>query len=127
MRTLKFRAWDGIRIIPYAAQDHMGRLKTSWEGHDTELVLMQYTGLKDSQGVEVYEGDILLSNTKVTTHLEVRWKNKWGRFVMVGFNKARRKEFELGIGTADLRTVIGNIYENPELLSDTNTPQGNER
>lgn len=63
----------------------------------------QYTGLKDKNGKEIYEGDKIGNGV-------VRWSDLHAQFKIVG------KDFETDMVYASSREVIGNIYENPELL-----------
>lgn len=87
------------------------------EGYrEVNIELMQYTGLKDKEGKEIYEGDVLQWRTR--DHEEnplnmyfVYWDNKNASF-LIGDEK------EIGYGTEILQwaEIIGNIYQNPELL-----------
>ncbi len=124
MREIKFRAWDemhkkmlyeGDKELDYYAMTFDGRIVTA---ADTDLVmadgamaflkLMQYTGLKDKNGTEIYEGDILVNGRN---KWEVFWHiHKW----LLRHTELRQvKEIIQDIETCE---VIGNIYENPELL-----------
>ncbi len=113
MREIKFRQWDSIRRVWYtdigAVGDGMwnGFPYVSWELYP----IMQYTGLKDRNGKEIYEGDILsfvpIDHKKFNNPyppFSVFWNDKECGFCLW----SPREDVE----------VIGNIYENPELLGD---------
>jgi len=65
-----------------------------------------YTGIKDKKGKEIYEGDIMGNSLREKG--EVKWE-------AIGFNWG--DNFSIGNGDIDDIEVIGNIYENPELLT----------
>ncbi len=92
---------------------------------DNDLPLMQYTGLKDKNGEEIYEGDIVRfhSNGSNTYVREVLWVNPITQNSFAGFvilNLACTDGFPsiLQKSITDFCEVIGNIYENPELLEE---------
>ena len=80
-----------------------------------DLKIMQYTRLKDKKGKEIYEGDIVtLHNSKY----KVIFNTEGARFVL------RNDEFELEIPFTNHNNerieIVGNIYENQELLKENN-------
>ena len=113
MRDIKFRAFNGDRIVKVNTigwtDGEIDWVDTSKnDDFDENLILMQYTGNKDNQGKEIYEGDILQSEHYF--RYQVVFKGDCWRCEPVKNNHLKNRF----IGS-DLK-VIGNIYENQELL-----------
>ena len=111
MRELKFRAYH-FGAVEMLYDENLGDvLRWKRDGQDLSEV-MQYTGLKDKNGREIYEGDILDYKWKVSTRdlLIVEWSEKDACFLF----GAVRTDYAIAYGE-----VIGNIHENPELLGDS--------
>ena len=116
MREIKFRAWDDQQTCMIYPNQGIVNNMQSWEILQRFDIVMQHTGLKDKNGTEIYEGDIVQA---YYTH-----KLKGGifeiRYLERSFSMTQNKEdTELDCVWFHICEVIGNIYENPELL---NTP-----
>lgn len=80
------------------------------------MKIMQFTGLRDKNGKEIYEGDIIQKKTRERRREmiqvgSVTWDEK-----VLGFNIYRTDHYIGMLTWVDDIEVIGNIYENPELL-----------
>ncbi|MGZ0043425.1 YopX family protein [Paenibacillus ottowii] len=141
-RPIKFRAWDvfakemdyEVTIDPDGKVAAFNPLDGQYiRGFsDDEKVLMQYTGLKDRNGKEIYEGDIVENSFSQRDDFcyKVIWYEEMGQWMFDPFMKGDYDAPLLGIeeflktwedvGFEDeTLEVIGNIYENPSLLEDT--------
>jgi len=116
MREIKFRAWgtSGKSMIPAKSicrihfSEGIPYCILMWNGNiliHGEVNLMQYTGLRDKDNKEIYEGDIVKCRD---LDLVVKWDEKLCGFTLSGifFQNYFPSEME----------KIGNIYENPDLL-----------
>lgn len=115
MREIKFRVWSeseqryiyGLSRYLFGSDDN--EKCTLYIPQDFKAIFEQYAGLKDKNGKEIYEGDILKFEDSI---FEVGWFSKGARF---GFCPI--KNCNIGMGFSLNRTeVIGNIHENAELL-----------
>ena len=118
----KFRAWDNWRkrmsVVDRIYIDTEGvRLYDDfgeyWRDF-RDVKLMQSTGLKDKNGKEIFEGDILGTKDGLLNGV-VEYRSDLGMWTnsLISYNN-----FERLCNVAGSREIIGNIYENPELLED---------
>lgn len=128
MREIKFRAWDkkekrwfsptidssGVAITEEKHEEGCPSCGGTIRGTHTieypnDYELLQYTGLKDKNGKEIWEGDILLRS-----HYKYRVEFDGGAFgvYMKHYGWKNLRDFKVEIGE-----IVGNIYENPELLN----------
>lgn len=132
MREIKFRAWNK-KLKKMFKIGQITIEKGSWnyepEGREyigmslpyqPSFILMQYTGLKDKNGKEIYEGDIVYCQTKYgKAKAKIEFFN--GKFVAYWNSVITHPKNGLCIKYYDINTkfeVIGNIYENKELLEE---------
>lgn len=134
MREIKFRLYQkkAEKMMSWEQAKNLYKLDVLNDNEEDDLFSswMQYTGLKDKNGKEIYEGDILectselLTNfgkTKTgryeTTYKQVIWlTDSWGYRVLKSkhiVEGAERKGLEVAI---KFGVICGNIYENPEVL-----------
>lgn len=126
-RILKFRMWnpetkvmvDLYKITPLAV--HPDLLKENLDGlfipFKENYPLMQFTGLKDKNGKEIYEGDIIRTGDAIS----FVWFG-YGKFNEAYYTENYKFDEPMLIDRdlsdfCDYTEVIGNIYENPELLN----------
>jgi len=116
MREIKFRAWIPSTEYMWSWESLVrDKAHLAWlqlEPEYGEKVIMQYTGLKDKNGVEIYEGDILYKEITAGNFGSVVVQFKDARFQVSG------TETNLGWIAQDAMKVIGNIHENPDLLKE---------
>jgi hypothetical protein len=103
---------------------------------DREPALMQYTGLKDKNGVEIYEGDVVKgikgygAGFSRKPGKEALFEVNWGTGIgWGGWNLHQISVLPFGYRAYPLlpeTEVIGNIYENPELLQPTNSRKNSD-
>ena len=126
MREIKFRAWDMIGRVMYkpAAEAEALALRSIELMNDDKgyhLIWLQYTGLKDKNDVEIYDGDVIrISGVYASDKFApfvVEYQDHMASFYPRSINGYEPDESWWQDWTIE---VIGNIYENPELLRHNN-------
>lgn len=118
-----FRAWDKeTKTMNGMAEIYRNRnQEIELHPRDESIILMQSTGLYDKNGKEIFEGDILGVDTdEEIVNLNIYWDSKHALFM---FESKKYNEKDLLAELVEDNTypfaIIGNIYENPELLEVT--------
>jgi len=119
MREEKFKAWDKVDKIMYSPRDvrcieymsgnkykvtvnsNSSVLNDRWLHWDERVILLQFTGLRDKNGKEIYFDCSIITDGMHTTTV------KWDSWSLLD-------DIQNGV---DHWEVIGNIYENPELIN----------
>lgn len=120
-RIIKFRAWDGEKKVMLKAIDLSASISTyGWLGYN-DFRLMQYTGLLDSKGREIYEGDLfkcIYDFDGCTEHImEVIYDQEGARFHLKNHGEPCHQQGVVKhIWDFESKEIIGNIYENKELI-----------
>ena len=133
----KYRAWDvlaeemidEVLMISFVRKEIIGKFRNGYTSvplkfedkrNGEDVILMQSTGLVDKNGKEIFEGDILAFETDdEVINVKIFWDEKHALF-MFGSEKYNEEEplAELVEANTYPFEIIGNVYENPELLEE---------
>ena len=140
-RTVKFRAWDEKekKWLDYFGLDQYGCvLEHVFAGFgplekflNEDAILQQYTGLKDSDGKDIYDGDIIafqqnepqfdlvrnyIGHAMENKYAVVFWNDDNARFDTYNADRQYSYGYDFHSGLTNRAKVCGNIFENPELI-----------
>lgn len=119
MKTIEYRAWDGKRIIPWSELGVINWVMKDFDVSDLfhflideeGLLFMEYINLKDKNNKKIYEGDIIKAKEykgSTTVIIDVV------TYIPTAFYLGNSEDLLVcGLGDPE---ILGNIYENPELL-----------
>ena len=114
----RYRAWDKeTKTMNGMAEIYRNRnQEIELHPRDENIILMQSTGLKDKNGKEVFVGDIIKC-TRGCLH-EVYIEKEYGGTYIGGMPAVYLKDLREGYAWTEHEEILGNIYENPELLEE---------
>jgi len=130
-RQIKFRAWDEKNkvMVDFSLGDLLDAMCSQWDAEepamlwhrsDYKMPVMQYTGLTDSAGKEIYEGDIVHCHHSETDYEvgfgeyeDIKFVTHCGWFMKPAYGFEIRTELGGKHEASDSMTVIGNIYQPP--------------
>jgi len=121
-KEIRFRAFDDGKMIYEKNIEHLTkedntilRLARFWSSVRNDSIIMQYTGLNDKNGTEIYDGDIL--TTETGKPMIVKWNERFASWCLYRDDWMFAHWFGESCQPEEC-VVIGNRYENPELLQD---------
>lgn len=114
MHTTAFPTWNGSYEV---WADNKPQTETEWltNGPERECILMQFTGLKDKNEKDIYEGDIV-GDKGDPNYFVIVWDKKYASFAAKLQNNNSNLLNEINEDWMKELSVIGNVHENPELL-----------
>lgn len=122
-REIKFRAWnDGKMLYSHNNIENDSNFQNAWFFHliREDAIVMQYTGLKDINGKKIFAGDILSDKWKAIVS-----RNDEGTYIVTTnygtvYSLKKWLIMRQKAGAPEDNIIIGNIYENPELMEGNN-------
>lgn len=120
MREIKFRAWTEPENKMFSWNNllNMNLHNALTIPEQCGLILMQYTGLKDKNGKEIYEGDIVkIDNNVKAIKAQVEYSETFAQYIITHTGDIVSEAEPLG-DYDEIIEVIGNIYDNPELMKE---------
>jgi len=132
MREIKFRAWDTKLKKMWSAEEmgadeltinpdgrgfvNVSSVSTRLSEYATHLIPLQFTGLKDKNGKEIYEGDIVMVRNYLNGKLWDGHVHPCSVESIPGGYELKDHWMHESLRSSEVE-IIGNIYENPELLT----------